>query len=520
MLKRWQILIMFSLLYFFISSISLAEEPVVVRAVPVVTGTISGELSLTADIAPNRQVNVIPEVSGKLEKINVELGDSVEKGEILAKIENEDILLQVKQAEAAFTLAKINYDKAKDLSKIKAEADLKRAEVAFESAQAQLELIQATARDEFFSNLIQAEAALTMVQAQLQKAEEGAREEEIERAEAAYQQALANFETAKRDLERAEEDYSRGAIPEQQLDRVKLSYQVAEAQLKSAHASLELVKKGAREEDIQSARAQVKQAEARADYLKRLKDVESWKNKIKATRVQWENARTNFELAKKAWEESHWEKDIELVQAQLEQAEANLELIRSRLEDTKVKAPISGVISARFADEGAMVGPGQPLLSIVDIDTVKVILHITETDLEKIKSTRKIRIIMENYLDELLPVQKINISPMVDPMSRKLKVEIKIPNPGQRIKPGMFPRVKLFLIEEEALLIPEEALFTREGEDYVFVVEKNLARLKKVITGLGQGDLIQIIQGLKEGEMVIVEGQSLLKGEEPVSLKK
>ena len=407
------------------------------------------EISLTADIAPVRQVQIMSKVSGTLEEIFVELGDKVEKNQIIAKIDSKDIALQMKQAEAALISAQANYRKADSLVKIQAETNFKRAETAFNAAQAQLDMIEATARTEFFTGLQQTQAALKIAQANLAKAEEGARPEEIQRAEAAYQQALANFHNAEKDLQRAEDDYNRGAIPEQILDKTKLGFEVAQAQLASARANLELIRKGAREEDIQMAEAQVQQAEAALENLEKLKEAKSWEVKIQGTQTQWENARSSLELARTSWEDKLWEGDVQLAEAQVQQAKAALELIKSRLDDCTIKSPISGIVGGRFADEGSLVGPGQPLISIVDISSVKIVLHIGEENLDEMLLTKKIAVTLENYLDQTFTPQKINISPTMDPLSRKIKVEVKIANPDLRIKPGMFARVKLILGEEK-----------------------------------------------------------------------
>ncbi|MBC7189488.1 biotin/lipoyl-binding protein, partial [Candidatus Aerophobetes bacterium] len=347
------------------------------------------EISLTADIAPLRQVQIIPKVSGRLEEILVELGDSVEKDQVLAKIEQDDILLQLKQAEAALISAQANFEKVKSLARIQAENNLRTAESAFLSAKAQFNLTQATAETEFFAGLSQAQAALKIAQANLAKAERGAREEEIKMAEAAYQQALANFHTAQKNLQRAEDDYNRGAIPEQTLDQAKLSFEVAEAQLASAKANLELVKKGAREEDIQIAKANVQQAEAQVAKLESLKQAKSWEVQIQGAKTQFENAKSTFELAKVSWEEKLWEKDIELAKAQVQNAKAQFELARSRLDDCTIKSPISGIVSARFVDEGSMVGPTSPILTVVDISSVKIVLHVGQEVIDKIPLTQK-----------------------------------------------------------------------------------------------------------------------------------
>ena len=407
------------------------------------------EISLTADIAPSKQVQVIPKVSGTLEEISVELGDKVERGEVIARIDSEDIALQVKQAEAALISAKANYEKAKSLTRIQAENNFRTAQAGFLSAQAQFDLTKTTSETEFFAGLSQVSAALKIAQANLTKAVKGARKEEIQQAEAAYEQALANFHTAQKDLQRAEDDYNRGAIPEQALDKAKLGFEVAQAQLASAKAALELIKKGAREEDIQIAEANVEQAKANLEKLEKLKKAKSWEVQIQGAKAQLENARSGYLIAKTSWEDKLWEKDLELARAQVQNAQAALELTKSRLEDYTIKAPISGIVSGRFVDEGSVVGPGTPLVSIVDISSVKIVLHVSQEYLDKISLTRKIAVQIENYLDKVFTPQEVNISPTMDPLSRKIKVEVKIPNSDLRIKPGMFARVKLILGERD-----------------------------------------------------------------------
>lgn len=407
------------------------------------------EISLTADIAPFQEVQVIPKVSGNLEEVMVEIGTTVKKGQVVAQIDTKDIVLQVVQVEAALISAKVNYEKIKSTAKIQAQNNFENARAAFQSIQAQLDLVKETAEVEFFTGLRQAEAVLKIAEANLAKAKEGAREEELRQVEAVYQQALANFHNAERDLQRAEDDYNRGAMPEQAFDKARLGFEVAKAQLASAQANFELVTKGARKEDIQIAEANVDQAKASFDNLEKLKQAKSWEVKIQGIQTQRENVRAAMELAKVSWEEKFWEKDIQLARAQVDQAEAAFELTRSRLEDCTIKAPVSGIVSGRFADKGSLVGAGQPFVSIVDISSVKIVLHVGEEILDKVPLTQKIAVQIENYLHEVFTPEQINISPVMDPRSRKIRVEVIIPNPDFRIKPGMFARVKLLVPEEK-----------------------------------------------------------------------
>ncbi len=455
---------MLAVMMFCLPGISYSQEKkgisVPVKVTAVKRGEISQELSLTADVGPQSSVTIVPKVGGTLEEIKVKLGDRVKKGQVIAKIESREFLLGVKQAEAAFSAAKTQWN-----------------------------LVRATAQTEFLSNLEQVQAALKMAQANLDKIRKGARKEEIERVDAAYQQALANAQTMEKDLNRARDNYEKGAISDQQFDRAQLQFKVAQAGLESAKANLDLIKKGAREEDIKVVEAQVEQTQAQLKTLESLKEAKSWEAKIKS------------------------------VQAQAEQAEVALGLAKIRLEDCTIKAPISGIISKRFVDVGAMVGPTQPLVSIVDIDTVKLLTHVSDEDLDKVKLTQKVEVKVGTYLNKSYEVKEININPAMDPLSRKIEVKINISNSDYLLKPGMFPKIKLWGELKNVLLIPKEAVIKKEGEEQVFVVRDNRAYLQKVTLGLEKDNLAQILEGLKEGDQVVISGQTSLNNGDSVVIK-
>jgi len=455
---------MLAVMMFCLLGISYSQEKKgIVAAVKITAakkGQIGQELSLTADVGPQSSVTIVPKVGGTLEEIKVKLGDRVKEGEVIAKIESREFLLGVKQAEAAFS-----------------------------AAQTQWNLAKATAQTEFFSNLAQVQAALKVAQANLDKIRKGAREEEIERVDAAYQQALANAQTTEKDLNRARDNYEKGAISDQQFDGAQLQFKVAQAGLESAKANLDLIKKGAREEDIKVVEAQVEQTQASLKNLESLKEAKSWEAKIKG------------------------------VQAQAEQAEVALGLAKIRLEDCTIKAPISGIISKRFVDVGAMVGPTQPLVSIVDIDTVKLLTHVSDEDLDKVKLTQEVEVKVGTYLNRSYQVKEINISPVMDPLSRKIEVKINISNPDYLLKPGMFPKIKLWGEKKNVLLVPKGAVVKKEGKEQVFVVRDNRAYLQKVIVGLEKDGLVQIMKGLKEGDQVVISGQIDLNSGDPVVIE-
>ena len=166
-----------------------------------------------------------------------------------------------------------------------------------------------------------------------------------------------------------------------------------------------------------------------------------------------------------------------------------------------------------------MVGPTQPLVSIVDIDTVKLLTHVSDEDLDKVKLTQEVEVKVGTYLNRSYQVKEINISPVMDPLSRKIEVKINISNPDYLLKPGMFPKIKLWGEKKNVLLVPKGAVVKKEGKEQVFVVRDNRAYLQKVIVGLEKDGLVQIMKGLKEGDQVVISGQIDLNSGDPVVIE-
>ena len=190
-----------------------------------------------------------------------------------------------------------------------------------------------------------------------------------------------------------------------------------------------------------------------------------------------------------------------------------------KFSEAEVKSPINGVVTMYFADLGEAVFPAQPMprepvATIADMDKVKVLVHLSEPDIGKVKKGQPAEIRVDSYSDRVFKGIVTSVAPAVNPITRKLKVEITIPNPGHILKPGMFARVKIIIREfKNVLLVPRLAVLERKGKKIVFTCENNRAEITNVLTGAEDGKNIEIKEGLKEGDKVIVEGNyALLEG--------
>jgi len=185
----------------------------------------------------------------------------------------------------------------------------------------------------------------------------------------------------------------------------------------------------------------------------------------------------------------------------------------------EVKSPINGILTMYFADLGEAVFPAQPMprepvVMICDMDRVKVLVHLSEQDIGKVRKGQPAEIRVDSFPDRFFKGIVTSVTPAVNPMTRKLKVEITVPNPGHILKPGMFARVKIIVRElKNVLLVPRKAVLEREGKKIVFTHENNRAKMINVLTGVEDEKNIEIKEGLKKGDEVIIEGNyALLEG--------
>jgi len=210
----------------------------------------------------------------------------------------------------------------------------------------------------------------------------------------------------------------------------------------------------------------------------------------------------------------------ELAIAQINQAKATLKEIKIIYNNHTITAPISGLVTARYVDEGAMMDRKKPVIRITDDSVVKVNVAINEKDLPYVKIGQKAYIYVDAYPKKVFKGEIKIINPRVDPATRTVNVEIHISNPKHLLKSGMFAHVKLILGKKQVLAIPRDALQKLPGTGvyYVFVIKENKAYLRNVKIGINEGNLVEIKEGLKEGDLVVIKGQNRLREGLPVEI--
>ncbi|MEX1063039.1 MAG: efflux RND transporter periplasmic adaptor subunit [Balneolaceae bacterium] len=240
-------------------------------------------------------------------------------------------------------------------------------------------------------------------------------------------------------------------------------------------------------------------------------------------RSRFEAARTSFELADDTFNrlESLYEEEIISTQdyrsakAQRDQAGSQLEQAEKQLRDTHVEAPFRGRIEERFVRTGELVNPGMPVVRLVNTDTVRITAGVPERYSGQIVKGSPVTVRLRSYDGSVRESTISFAGNVIDSATRTFPVEIELPNVGGSIKPEMVVdlHVKRRTIEN-AVIVPRTSIVRDEDGIRVFIVkdenDEKVAELVTVNTGPASGPVIEVTEGLQEGDEVIVTGISTL----------
>ncbi len=318
-----------------------------------------------------------------------------------------------------------------------------------------------------------AEASLAAARARLAELEAGSRPQEIERAWAEVERAEAERRNAELNWQRLQRLAERGVVERQALDDARARYEMACAAHRAALAHYELVRIGPRPEQIALARAEVQQAEAAVRF---------------------------------------W---------------------RAQLEQTLIRAPISGIVLDRYVDVGEMVtigftsdrGAKQALVSLADLKDLQVELDVSEADIARVEIGQSTQIVPDAYPQRRYHGVVEYIAPIADRQKATITVKVKVLDPDGQLRPDMGVKVTFFRKGTDTpptrpvVLVPRSALIARGGRTLVFVVREARVVAQPVTVGREEGGYIEVFSGLRGGERVIVRGWERLKEGDRVSVR-
>ena len=196
--------------------------------------------------------------------------------------------------------------------------------------------------------------------------------------------------------------------------------------------------------------------------------------------------------------------------AELKQSQAATEAIKASIENYKITAPFDGVLGLRSVSVGALVQPGDMITTLDDLSQIKIDFDIPSIYLTALQPNAAIKGYVEAFPARQFSGVVTTISPQVDPVTRTVRVRAVLPNDDGLLKPGLLMTLLVVNNQREAVLIPEEALLKTSDKNYVYLVASNDNSLKakkvEITIGARQPGVVEVLNGLAEGERVIHHG--------------
>lgn len=209
--------------------------------------------------------------------------------------------------------------------------------------------------------------------------------------------------------------------------------------------------------------------------------------------------------------------ELDLAKMRAGVAEANVKEIETLLSFARVVAPFDGLITRKIADVGDLAAPGQGLLEMEDPNVLRLEADVPEALMGRIKLGDRLAVRIAVLPQEVQGVVS-EIEPVANPASRTLKAKLDLPaSPG--LRSGMFGRVAVPIGETPTLRVPAKSVVVRGQMEMVFVIAGQKAQLRLVKTGKRFGDEIELVSGVRAGEVVAVDGAGQLVDGQPVTIK-
>ncbi len=380
------------------------------------------------------EVDVSAQVSGRLIAVQVEEGDSVLKGDVLAEIEPDYLEAQLRAAAGAASTAKADLSRA-EAALSGAGLSLQNARTAYaKSTELKGRYDQAQAQHEA------AVAARDRARARLELVRAGAREEAIEQARAAAESAEAEWENAQRDLARLETLVADGAVSQQQVDLQRTAERAARGARDGARARLAELLAGARTEEEREAEATLVQAEANAVVAERALETarELYADKLEL-KQRADVAEAEYLAAQQA---------KAAATGRLETAEAALTAARKGLSDAVVRSPLDAVVLLKIREAGEMTAPGHPIVRLGDLDRKWLRVYVGETQINRVKLGQHAEVTIDADPQRTFPGTVTEISQEAEFTPKNVQtreqrtklvfgVKIEMADPDNELKPGM-----------------------------------------------------------------------------------
>ena len=320
--------------------------------------------------------------------------------------------------------------------------------------------------------------------------------------------ALQSYNAAKAAYDAAvqKQQLMQGGFLPADMQSAQATLDQAQANYNAAVAKIEQMKKGPRPQDVQAAqslmdksKSDVAAAEVKLAQLKSPTDYDIATSQATVTQAQQA-------LALK--QQPYTLQDVQSAQAAVDVAQAALDSSKSALADATLVTPFDGVVTQKLLSPGALVSPSSPIVTVFSKD-LSIPISVEESRLARLKPDLSTSITVPSYPGESFSGKVTSISPSADSKSHTFVMRVAPDDSSDRLKAGMFAEVVVTAEQRSnALLVSRDAVVQRNGKDVVFVVAGGKAQLRPVVQGIPTDGMVEIIDGLKKDEQVVVVGLS------------
>jgi HlyD family secretion protein len=525
----------------------IAAAPEAGDTVTVFVGDLSASASASGRLLPQREAQLALGISGIVEQVYVDVGDSVKAGDVLVQLETDDLERAVESARQSLAISEANLA---ELSKAQDAEDLVAAQAAVDNAQAQLDDLLAGPSEQ---EVAQAESALTTAQANLDDLLTGPSKEELEQAQAALTSAKAalvaakaryealddqlviaqnNIDNAQLAIDRASDAYdqllwnSRDRLVAESwgphspqaaaLKNAKISYDVAvanyrlteidvnDAAVRSAEAQVAqteaLLASLTEDKSVQIAAAEAQVARARANMLT-LTEVKT----VQIAAAEAQLAQAKAALSKLL--DGPSEEQLLIAKAQVEQARISLEEAEDNLASAALVAPYEGTVTAVYVAAGELASG--LAVELVDTESLEVVLLVDEIDIGAIQVGQPTVVTLETWPDRDLSGEVTSIAPKSTVVEGIVTYEVHLSlDAGDLpILAGMTANADLVTAQRQSvLLVPNRAIIAdREASKYyVNKVQGEEIVKTEIVIGLRDNTYTEVISGLEAGDQVYI----------------
>jgi len=496
-------------------------------------GEIVQEVSETGQVQTGEKINLGFENGGRIEKIYVKIGDKVKKGDLLAKLETDQLFIELKKAKASLNLAKSQLKKllagaTKEEIEL-AQTQVENAWISLQNAQKNLENVQKKAQQD----LNQAyENALTTIQSAVPLVETVF--SKLDYLQKTYfifddQESITvknKKETVKQTLQQIKQKTS--TLTTDSPSQIEDALEFLKFSLNNLLNDIDVVYQITQTADYQNKIPQTEKdslLSQKTNLTKTLQQILGAIQSINSTKIinktkidlaqakvleaqgQFEKAQDNLNLIKAKPRDV----DIAVYEAKIEEAQAYVNLLKTKIDKCYLRSPLDGEVIDVLKKEGETVHPGfeDTVFTLLPSSPYQIKVDIYEEDIVKVKIGDPVKINLVAFPEKTFKGKVVSINPAEKLIEGVVYYEVKIDfeNPPKGIKPGMTSDITIEVSKKENVLtVPENAIFEKNGKNFVKVLKDNHWEEREVKVGIkGSEGMVEVIQGLKEGEKVIIE---------------